>query len=290
MLEGSIMNRLSVEERAKILALLVEGASISTTCSITGTAKNTVLKLLHDVGAACVGYQDLIMRDLPLKKIECDEIRSFVGMKARSVAEERRGEFWGANAYTWTCVDADTKLVPCWHVGTRDAECARLFVADLASRLRHRVRLITDGHKSYLEAVEDALGSNIDYAMLIKIYGGGDQVKPDQHRCSPMSFIGIEKRVITGKPDMKEVSISYVARQNLTMHRSTSLTNAFPKKLENHMAAISLHFMHYNFCQIHKSLRETPAMAASIAEHVWSLGEVVMMADTYEVATDTSSN
>lgn len=288
------MNRLSIEARAKVLALLVEGTSINATCRISGAAKNTVLKLLRDVGAACADYQDGAMRGLALNKVQCDEIWSFVGMKQKNVPDELQGELGNGDVYTWTAIDADTKLVPCWHVGARDAESAHLFINDLASRLTKRIQLTTDGHKAYLEAVEEAFGADVDYAMLVKIYGNESNSKSDQRRYSPAAFARAEKRVITGNPDMSEVSTSYVERQNLTMRmhmrRFTRLTNAFSKKLENHMAAISLHFMHYNFCRIHKSLRVTPAMEAGIAEHVWSLEEVVMMADTHEAVTNKDSN
>ncbi|MCB1737377.1 MAG: DDE-type integrase/transposase/recombinase, partial [Gammaproteobacteria bacterium] len=209
---------------------------------------------------------------------QCDEIWSFVGMKQKNVPEEHKGELGFGDVYTWTAIDADTKLVPCWHVGSRGAESAHDFISDLASRLSNRIQLTTDGHKAYVEAVEDAFGADIDYAMLIKLYGNAAG-REDERRYSPAGFAGTEIRVMTGDPDMEHISTSYVERQNLTMRmnirRFTRLTNAFSKKLENHMHAISLHFMNYNFCRIHKTLRVTPAMEAGIADHVWTMEEVI---------------
>ena len=278
------MNRLTTKDRARILASLCEGVGVNATCRLTGASKNTVLKLLADVGEACALYQDRVMAGLKLKKVQCDEIWSFVGMKERNVPVELKGVFGLGDVYTWTAIDADTKLVPCWHVGTRDIESARLFINDLAKRIDGRVRLTTDGYKPYLTAVEKAFGSNIDFAQLVKIYGNERQTKEDMRRYSPAVCTGAEKKPISGNPDMKEISTSYVERQNLTMRmhirRFTRLTNAFSKKMENHMHAISLYFMFYNFCKIHKTLRVTPAMEAGIDDHLWSLEEVIMMADT----------
>lgn len=273
------MNKLSIEKRCQILSVLCEGMGINAATRITSSSKNTVLKLLADVGEACAKYQDEIHRNLKLKRIECDEIWSFVGMKQKNVPKEQQGEFGIGDVYTWTAIDAETKLIPCWHVGTRDADSAYAFIHDLASRLENRVQLTTDGHKAYIEAVEDAFGPDIDFAQLIKLYGSAGQTKDDQRRYSPAECTGTEKRRITGNPDIKNVSTSYVERQNLTMRmhmrRFTRLTNAFSKKLENHMHAISLYFMFYNYCKIHKSLRITPAMAAGITEHVWEIADIV---------------
>lgn len=236
------------------------------------------------------------MVGLTCKKVQCDEIWSFVGMKEKNVPEEVKGVFGFGDVYTWTSIDADTKLMPCWHVGTRGIESAHIFIADLASRLANRVQLTTDGHKMYVSAVEAAFAGDIDYAMLVKHYGNSDQTKQDARRYSPAEFTSAEKRRINGDPDMKHVSTSYVERANLTMRmnvrRFTRLTNAFSKKLENHMHAISLFHMHYNFCRIHKSLRVTPAMEAGIADHVWDLEEVLMMAETARknIVTKTDSN
>ncbi|MGB7991814.1 MAG: IS1 family transposase [Candidatus Methylophosphatis roskildensis] len=278
------MNRFTTKDRARILSVLCEGMGVNAACRITGASKNTVLKLLAEVGEACSMYQDRVLRSLPCKKIQCDEIWSFVGMKQKNVPKELADEFGYGDVYTWTAIDADTKLVPCWHVANRGAEAAKQFIGDLASRLTNRVQLTTDGHHVYIDAVEAAFGGDIDYAMLIKVYGSDGQTPEDQRRYSPAECAGTEKRRINGDPNKWDISTSYVERQNLTMRmhmrRFTRLTNAFSKKLENHMHAISLHFMYYNFCRIHKTLRVTPAMEAGVADHVWPLDEVVMMAET----------
>jgi IS1 family transposase len=277
------MNSLNISDRTKILTLLVEGMSINATCRTTGAAKNTVLKLLADVGEACAAYQDRVMRNLQCKRVQCDEIWSFVAMKEKSVPVWMKGTFGVGDVYTWTSIDADTKLMPCWHVGTRDVESAQIFVADLAQRMAGRVQLTTDGHRAYLTAVDGAFGKDVDYAMLNKIYGtptGAGQ----ERRYSPAECCGAVKNVVCGNPDEKHISTSIVERANLTMRmgmrRFTRLTNGFSKKIENHMHAVSLHFMFYNFCRVHKSLRVTPAMEAKIDDHVWTMEEVVMMADT----------
>ncbi|MEW8294075.1 MAG: IS1 family transposase [Candidatus Thiodiazotropha sp.] len=271
------MNKLSTKQRSQILRMLVEGNSIRATARIADVSRNTVDKLLRDAGGACLKYQEENLRGLTCKRIQCDEIWSFVGMKQKNVPEDLKGEFGYGDVYTWTAIDADTKLIPCWHAGTRGAESAREFISDLADRLDTRVQLTTDGHRAYLEAVEEAFGADVDYAMLVKLYG--KTTKGDERRYSPAEFTGTEVKVISGDPDSDHISTSYVERQNLTMRtnirRFTRLTNAFSKKVENHMHAISLHFMYYNFCRIHKSLRVTPAMEAGISDHVWSLEEVV---------------
>jgi IS1 family transposase len=278
------MNRLTTKDRARILSVLCEGMGVNAACRITGASKNTVLKLLADVGEACALYQDRVLTGIKSKRIECDEIWSFVGMKQKNVPQELADSFGIGDVYTWTAIDADTKLIPCWHVGTRGIDSARLFISDLADRLNGRVQLTTDGHHAYLTAVEESFGREIDFAQIIKIYGNDGQSKADVRRYSPAQCTGAEKKPVTGNPDMDNVSTSYVERQNLTMRmhmrRFTRLTNAFSKKLENHMHAISLYFMYYNFCKIHKTLRVTPAMEAGIADHVWNLEEVVMMSDT----------
>lgn len=272
------MNRLTKQDRCRILSVLCEGMGVNAAYRLTGASKNTVLKLLADVGEACAGYQDEVMTGLKLKRIECDEIWSFVGMKQKNVPEELSGVFGYGDVYTWTAIDAETKLVPCWHVGTRDLESARIFISDLAARLNGRIQLTTDGHKAYLQAVEDSFGADVDFAQLVKIYGSEGQPGDDARRYSPAQYTGSEKRPITGSPDMKLVSTSYVERQNLTMRmhmrRFTRLTNAFSKKLENHMHAISLYFMFYNFGKIHNTLRVTPAMEARITDHVWTMEEI----------------
>jgi IS1 family transposase len=274
-------NKLSNDKRAQILSVLCEGMGINAATRITGVSKNTVLKLLADAGEACANYQDEHMRNLKCKRVECDEIWSFVGMKQKNVPEELNGIFGFGDVYTWTAIDADTKLIPCWHVGTRDAASAKAFISDMASRLTSRIQLTTDGHKAYLEAVEQSFGRDIDFAQLVKIYGNEGQTRKDSRRYSPAEFTGSEKRVITGNPVIENISTSYVERQNLTMRmhmrRFTRLTNAFSKKLENHMHAISLYFMFYNFCKIHKTLRVTPAMEAGISQKLWEISDIVAL-------------
>lgn len=274
-------NKLSNEKRAQILSCLCEGMGINAATRITGVSKNTVLKLLADAGEACAKYQDEVMRNLTCKRIECDEVWSFVGMKQKNVPVELEGTFGFGDVYTWTSIDAETKLVPCWHVGTRDLESAKEFISDLASRLANRVQLTTDGHKAYIEAVEEAFGRDIDFAQLVKMYGSEGQSKSDSRRYSPSEFSGSEKHVKMGNPDMKLISTSYVERQNLTMRmhmrRFTRLTNAFSKKLDNHMHAISLYFMFYNFVKIHKSLKVTPAMEAGISKTLWEISDIVAL-------------
>jgi IS1 family transposase len=281
------MNVLTIAKRAQVLSILVEGMGINAACRVTGVSKNAVLKLLAHVGAACAAYQDRVMRNLPCKKVQCDEIWAFVGMKQKNVPEALKGVFGYGDVYTWTAIDADTKLMPCWNIGTRGAESAYDFIHDLASRLANRIQLTTDGHKAYVVAVEDAFGADIDFAQLVKMYGTLGQTSDDARRYSPAECTSIKKERITGNPDMREVSTSYVERANLTMRMSmrrfTRLTNAFSKKLANHAHAISLNFMVYNFCKIHSSIRVSPAMAAGIDDHLWSIEEVVMMADTQGV-------
>lgn len=275
------MNKLSNEKRAQILSVLCEGMGINAATRITGASKNTVLKLLADVGEACAKYQDEAMRGLKLRRVECDEIWSFVGMKQKNVPEELQGTFGYGDVYTWTAIDAESKLIPCWHIGTRDAESAYEFIHDLASRLANRIQLTTDGHKAYVNAVEDAFGADVDFAQLVKMYGTLGQQKNDARRYSPAEFTGSEKKAVTGNPDMKKVSTSYVERQNLTMRmhmrRFTRLTNAFSKKLENHMHMLSLYFMFYNFVKIHKAHRVTPAMAAGVTDTLWEIYDIVAL-------------
>jgi len=272
------MNQMPIAKRAQILGLLVEGMSINATCRVSGAAKATVLKLLADVGATCAEYQHETLRNLPCKRIQCDEIWSFVGAKQRNVPEEKRGEFGIGDVWTWTAIDADTKLIASWMVGRRNADAASEFIGDLSSRLANRVQITTDGLKLYVNAIEGAFGADVDYAQLIKVFG---EAPEGQRRYSPPQIIGEERNVITGAPDMKHVSTSYVERQNLTMRmgmrRFTRLTNGFSKKVENHVHAIALHFMHYNFGRIHKTLRVTPAMEAGVSDHVWSLEEIAAL-------------
>jgi IS1 family transposase len=278
-----IMNRLDIKDRARILGLLVEGNSMRATSRLADVSINTVTKLLVDVGTACSEYQDKTLRNLPCKRIQCDEIWSFCYSKEKNVAPENKGILGHGDVYTWTAICSDTKLVPSFMVGKRDEEYAKVFIDDLASRLANRVQLTTDGHKPYIEAVEGAFGNNIDYAMLVKHYSNPGEAKQAQKRYSPSQFVSADKRRITGDPDVKAVSTSHVERQNLTMRmgmrRFTRLTNGFSKKIENLECAVALHFMHYNFGRIHKTLRVTPAMESGIADHVWSLEEIAGLVD-----------
>jgi IS1 family transposase len=281
------MNRLSTERRVQILFALCEGSSVNATARQTGVSKVTILKLLAETGTAVLEFQRRALVNLPCTRIEADEIWSFIQCKERQVPRDEKGRGRG-DAWTWTAICADTKLVPCWHVGARDAEAGRLFMEDLASRLANRVQLTTDGHKAYLAAVEGAFGWNqIDYAMLVKLYG---QPIEGTRRYSPPELIGIEKHWVMGEPDEALVSTSYAESQNTRMRtnirRLTRLTNGHSKKLENHVHAMSLWFMYYNFCRPHMTLtkqkggiKQTPAMAAGVADHVWRLEEVVALLD-----------
>lgn len=275
-----LMNKLPLAKRAQVIGCLVEGNSIRATVRMTGVAKNTVTKLLVDVGKACAEYQDATLRNLPCKRIQCDEIWSFCYAKAKNVPEDHRGEFGYGDVWTWTALCADTKIVPSWLVGDRSAATANIFIDDLASRLTSRIQLTTDGNRVYLDAIENAYGGAVDYAMLQKIYGPDPE---GEKRYSPAACIGAEKIVISGDPDVKHVSTSYVERQNLTMRmcmrRFTRLTNAFSKKIENLAHAVALHFMYYNFARVHKTLRVTPAMEAGVSDHVWSLEEIARLAE-----------
>ena len=253
------------------------------TSRIANCSINTVTKLLVGVGLACSEYQHKAMRNLSCKRIQCDEIWVFCYSKEKNVSLEDKGILGHGDVYTWTSICPDTKLVPSFLVlvGKRDQEYAHAFIEDLASRLANRVQLTTDGHKPYLQAIEGAFGGNIDYAMLIKHYSNPGEAKQAQKRYSPSQFISADKRRIPGNPDSKEVSTSHVERQNLTMRmgirRFTRLTNGFSKKLENLEHSVALHFMHYNFGRIQKSLRVTPAMEAGISDHVWSLEEIAAL-------------
>ena len=282
------MNSLDNKQRIRVVAALVEGNSIRSTSRMTGVAQNTIFKLLADLGIACAEYQDKAFRNLTCKKIQCDEIWSFVGAKAKNVPDDRKDEFGYGDVWTWVSMDAQTKLVPCWLVGPRNTEAAMEFIHDLAGRLSNKVQLTTDGHKPYLEAVESAFGGEIDYAQLVKIYGATPN-KQDQIKYSPADCIGAKKIVVTGNPKGSDVSTSFIERQNLTMRMSmrrfTRLTNGFSKKIENHAHAIALHYMYYNFVRIHRSLRCTPAMEASVTSKLWSIEDIVNLLPTLEAGT-----
>ncbi len=280
------MNRLSTEKRAQVIGCLVEGMSIRATVRITGAAKNTVTKLLVDLGEACADYQDRALRDLKCKTLQVDEMWGFCYSKQKNVPTEHQGTFGYGDVWTWIAVCADTKLVPSWLVGERTVDDAWVFMTDLQERLARRVQLTSDGLKAYLQAVDLAFGDDIDYAMLVKLYGQ-DPTPSASRRYSPAVCTGASSEVIKGWPDPQKISTSYVERQNLTvrmgMRRFTRLTNGFSKKVENLAHAVSLHYMYYNFARPHQTLTtpypRTPAMAAGVADHVWTLQEIAGLLD-----------
>jgi IS1 family transposase len=271
------MNCLNTETRARVVNCLLEGCSIRATVRMTGASKNTIAKLLADLGCACAAYHNRAVRKLRVRRLQCDEIWSFVGAKAKNVSAVRKQEGWG-DVWTWIGIDADTKLVVSYLVGGRGAGWAKDFMEDCAKRISNRVQITTDGHKGYLEAVENAFGADIDYAMLQKIYGAPAE---NDTRYSPATCIGCDMKVVSGDPDPKHVSTSYVERQNLTMRmqirRFTRLTNAFSKKVDNHRHSVALHYMYYNFCRVHQTLRCTPAMEAGLTDHIWTLEELIAL-------------
>ena len=275
------MNRLPLAKRAQILNLLVEGNSLRSASRIADVSINTVYKLVVDAGEACAAYHDEHVRGVAAKRVQCDEIWSFVYAKQKNVATAKRRDLAYGDAWTWVAIDADTKLVLSYLVGDRDAEYAMALMDDLRQRVTMRLQLTTDGHSPYLQAVEEAFGADIDYAMLVKLYGTPPAEPEAARRYSPSECIGTRKREVTGKPDPKHVSTSYVERQNLTMRmamrRFTRLTNAFSKKIENHAHAVSLHYMHYNFVRIHRSLRITPAMAAGVSTQLWTVEDIARL-------------
>lgn len=278
------MNKLSTEKRAAVVASLVEGNSIRATCRMTGVAKNTVTKLLVDLGTVCSVYMDRVMTDLPCERIQCDEIWAFVYAKQKNVPPEKRDE--AGDVWTWVAMDSDTKLVPTFHIGPRDQSSAMAFMKDLAKRLSKRVQLTTDGLPLYLHAVPEAFRGNVDYAMLVKQYGTDSDPRKPERRYSPSVCIGSEQVPVNGEPKAEHISTSHIERLNLTMRMSmrryTRLTNGFSKKVENLTAAVSLHFMHYNFCRVHQTLGTTPAVAAGVTDHVWKLDELIGLLEAAE--------
>jgi IS1 family transposase len=268
------MNQLNITKRAQIIAALVEGNSINATCRMLGVGKHTVLRLLEDAGCACAAYHDVMVRGLNVNRAQCDEVWSFVYAKQKNVTMEQM-EKGAGDCWTWTAIDADSKLIISYMLGDRGASTARAFMQDVASRITNRIQLTTDGHRVYAEAVENAFGSEIDYAMLVKLYGASND---GESRYSPATCIGCRTGVLAGNPDPKYISTSYVERQNLSMRmgmrRFTRLTNGFSKKFENHAHQVALYFFHYNFCRVHTTLRVTPAMEAGLTDHVWTLAEL----------------
>lgn len=274
------MNRLSAGKRVQVISALVEGNSLRSIVRMTGVALNTVTKLLVDMGCACAAYHHRHVRNVRVRRLQCDEIWQFIGAKKKNVTPEQEQQGWG-DSWTWTAIDADTKLCVTYYVSDRSGAAAHEFVQDCAERIVGRPQITTDAHRPYLQAIEDAFGADVDYAMLHKIYGA--PIDADQRRYSPATCIGCDMKTVSGDPDPKYVSTSFVERQNLTMRMSmrrfTRLTNGFSKKLENHGHAVALHYMHYNFCRVHKTLRVTPAMEAGIADHVWSLEELLCLVE-----------
>ncbi len=269
------MRQLSNAQRAQVVRCLVEGNSIRSIVRITGVAKNTIVRLLTEMGCACAAYHNRTVRDVRVRRLQCDEIWSFVGAKKKNVSLEKKQEGWG-DVWTWTAIDADTKLCVSFLVGGRDAGWAQDFMEDCAKRISGRVQITTDGHKVYLEAVENAFGADIDYAQLQKIYGAPSD--EEVRRYSPARCIGCDLKVVSGDPNPKHVSTSFVERQNLSMRmgmrRFTRLTNAFSKKVDNHRHMVALYFLYYNFARVHSTLRVTPAMEAGLSDHVWSIEEM----------------
>jgi len=283
------MNKLPTEKRIQILHLLCEGNSLRATARLSDTAFNTVAKLFVDAGKACADYQDRALRNLSCRRLQLDEIWSFVYAKQKNVPGAKSAPADAGDVWTWVAIDAQTKLVPSWRVGDRSSETAMAFVDDLAARLASRVQITTDGHRPYLEGIEGAFGGDIDYAMLVKVYGASPE---GEKRYSPAECIGTMRQRIEGNPDPRHVSTSFVERQNLTMRMSirrfTRLTNAFSKKIENHALSVALHYMYYNFCRIHKTLRVTPAMAAGVTDRLLGVADIVKVLEDWEPAPMTA--
>jgi IS1 family transposase len=272
------MNKLSIEKRAQMISMLVEGNSLRATARVCDVAFNTVLKFVPLIGEACQRYHDEHVKDVPAKRVQCDEIWSFVYAKEKNLPENMQGKYGVGSIWTWVALDADSKLAVSWLVGNRDAEYAQIFMQDVAMRLKNRVQLTTDGLRAYLQAVEDNFCGNIDYAQLVKLYG---ESLDNEHRYSPAECTGTRKDVVMGRPATEHISTSYIERQNLTMRMSmrrfTRLTNGFSKKIENHAHAIALHFMYYNFVRIHKTLRVPPAMEAGITKRLWTVEDLAKL-------------
>src|SRR5438270_8591661 len=275
------MNKLPLAKRVQILSMLCEGSSCRSISRVADVSLNTVYKTLIDAGKACIRFHDETVRNVTSKRVQCDEAWSFCYAKQKNVAAAKAAPQGAGDVWTWTALDSDTKLILTWQVGGRDAEYALALMNDLRGRLANRVQLTTDGHKAYLQAVEEAFGADIDYGMLVKLYGESPSSPEAARRYSPSECVGTRTENITGNPDPKHVSTSYAERANLTMRmamrRFTRLTNAFSKKLDNHAHMVALYALWYNFVRIHKTLRMTPAMAAGIETRLWSMEDVVRL-------------
>ncbi|MGC2109004.1 MAG: IS1 family transposase [Candidatus Korobacteraceae bacterium] len=282
------MNCLDTRTRAQIIGCLIEGCSVRATVRMTGAAKNTIIRLLAEIGCACAEYHNRCVRNLRVRRLQCDEIWQFVGSKAKNTRLDKKQEGWG-DIWTWIGIDADSKLVVSYLVGGRDGGWAMDFMQDCADRIRGRVQVTTDGHRAYLDAVEGAFGLDVDYAQLQKIYGASSD--EETRRYSPARCIGCDMKVVSGDPDPKHVSTSFVERQNLTLRMSnrrfTRLTNAFSKKVDNHRHSVALHYMYYNFCRVHQTLRVTPAMQAGLSDHVWEVEELCALLPKPTVSKST---
>ncbi len=280
------MNRLSTEKRSQIVRCLVEGNSIRSTVRITGASKNTIAKLLIELGQVCTEYQDRAMMKLGCERVQLDEIWSFCYAKDKNVPLEYQNKPGYGSVWTWTALCADSKLIISWLVGDRDAAAAERFLYDLAYRFAGRVQITSDGLGLYQQFTPGAFGGKVDFAQLIKVYGGPEKTGDVYRRYSPAKCIGARSQVVTGNPDPKHINTSYVERQNLTMRMSmrrfTRLTNGFSKKFDNHCASVALHFMHYNFCRIHKTLRTTPAMEAGVTDRLWDVADIVGLLEARE--------
>jgi IS1 family transposase len=285
-----IMNSLSRAEQAQIVRALVEGNSIRSTCRITGRSKGAVLKLLEELGEVCAEYHDKHVRKVRTRRLQCDEIWSFVGAKKKNTKPEKKAKGWG-DVWTWTAIDADTKLCVSYFVGNRDAISGHAFMNDCSERVATRLQITTDQHRVYLDAVEEAFGADIDFAQLQKIYSAPSE--EEQRKYSPARCIGCDIKVASGNPDPKHISTSYVERQNLSMRmgmrRFTRLTNGFSKKVENHCHAIALYFLYYNFARVHQTLRVTPAMEAGLCDHVWTVEEICNLLPEKKAVSSTAA-
>lgn len=280
-----LMNKLTASQRVQVTGCLIEGCSVRATVRMTGVAKKTVMRLLREIGEVCEEYQDRTFRNLSCRRIQLDELWGFNYCKAKNVSPEIAAKIPGAgDVWLWVAIDAETKLVPCWKLGDRNAGTAFEFVHDLAGRLANRIQLTTDGHRVYLTAVESAFGADIDYAMLVKMYGADRE--ESRTRYSPAECIGCQSAVVTGRPDPNHISTSFVERQNWSvrtaMRRYTRLSNGFSRKIENHAAAVALNYFAYNFIRIHRTLRVSPAMAAGVTDRLWSVEELVALWESYE--------